>query len=117
MKTAIILLACFTAVYSWPGGGRVGQCFTLLPNHGMTAHTTLPPVRIVLSSTNISPGETITITVESINTSYEWRGYMLQPRNVVYPNSPVGTILPGDNVNVLTCSDGDNTATHTGKTF
>lgn len=112
MKTAIIFLVCLAAVFANPDGAPVSACFTMLPDHGTVPRPLPNPVRIVLSTTTVQAGGTVTITIESINPAFQFRGFQVQPRNVVAPNAPLGTIVASPTVQTVLCSGGLNTGTH-----
>lgn len=117
MKTLVccIVFAIFATCSAFRSGAPVRACTTLTPNHSADPQTSPSPVRVVFSNKKVRPGETIYITLESINPSFQFRGYLIQPRSVVYPNNPVGTM---QRVNplcyaVIDCS-GPTSATHAG---
>lgn len=108
-----VLIVSLSATLAFPDGAPESVCTTKLPNHGSLPQISAAPVRILLSRSSIRPGDTITITIESINPSFVFRGFMLQPRNVVSPNNALGTVVPNSaaGYQIVNCS-GPTTATH-----
>ena len=109
----LVFLSVFATIAltsAFPDGAPDSVCTTLLPNHGGFPLASPWPVRIVPSRNRIRPGATITLTVESINPSFEFRGFMMQPRNVVAPNNPLGTVVVGPGYQTVNCG-GPTTAT------
>lgn len=108
-----ITFALTSSVLSSPGGAPITACNTQTPNHRTNVpQTTSPPVRIVLSQTSVRPGQTVNIRVEGISSGYQFRGFMIQPRNVVAPNNLVGIMdTNGADSQIINCS-GQTTATH-----
>lgn len=106
-----LIIASVAATLAFPDGAPESVCTTKFPDHGFPPLASFPPVRILLSRNRIRPGDTITITIESINPAFMFRGFMLQPRNVVAPNSALGTVLAGAGYQTVNCG-GPTTATH-----
>lgn len=107
------VLSIASLATSSPNGAPLAACNTQMPNHGLNvAQTSASPIRIVLSQTRIRPGQTINIRIENISSIFQFRGFMIQPRNVVAPNNLVGTMnTNGDDSQIINCS-GQTTATH-----
>lgn len=117
MKTVSVFLfisLSITFVTSFPNGVPSLACFLQSPSHGREEPQTSPaPIRIVLSQRRIRPGQTINIRIEGIDPNYQFRGFFIQPRNVVSPNSLVGTMdTNNDGVSQITDCSGPTTATH-----
>lgn len=115
MNNLSCLLVIFLAVTAsaFPDGAPDSVCLTMLPDHGGSPITTPAPTRVFPSKTRVRPGETITITIEGIHPAFQFRGFMLQTRNVVSPNNPLGTVVPGTEYKTVNCGGGPTTATHT----
>lgn len=109
----LLTITFVTFVSSFPDGAPVSACNTQTPRHGLNnAQTSASPIRIVLSQNRIRPGQTINIRIESISSTFQFRGFMIQPRNVVAPNNLVGTMdTNGEDSQVIDCS-GPTTGTH-----
>lgn len=109
----LLIIASFASTLAFPNGAPESICFTKLPDHGSLPQTSASPVRIVVSRNRVRPGDTIFIRIESINPAFEFRGFMMQTRNVVAPNSALGTVVQNTaaGYQVINCS-GPTTATH-----
>lgn len=107
----IIALVAVQYATALPGGAPTAACFTLSPMHGVNQPQTSPaPVTIEVERTSIRPGDTITIRLVA-NADFNFRGFIVQARNVVSPNSPIGTMTAGDLSRVIDCT-GQTTVTH-----
>lgn len=104
-------IATVQHVIALPSGAPTAACFTLTPMHGDNQPQTSPaPVTIEIGNTAIRPGDTITVRLVA-NGSFSFRGFIVQARNVVAPNSPIGTMIAGDLSQAIDCS-GFTTVTH-----
>ena len=115
MKVLVVLCFLIASAAANSFGAPISACTTLTPQHGfnLLPQTSPLPVRIILSKTKILPGESIYITIESINPAFEFRGFLVQPRSVVAPHSPVGIMewVNPDCYSRLDCN-GLTSATH-----
>lgn len=112
MNRKVLLFTALLALASaMPDGAPDAACFTMLPDHGSLPQTSPHPFTISLSSTNVQPGQMVVITILSPT---PFRGFMVQPRNIVAPNTPMGTFVRNDALGFqpVTCSGGPTTATH-----
>lgn len=107
------VLIIFPSTLSSPNGAPLAACDSETPNHGSNEpQNSSPPIRIVLSQTKIQPGQTINVRLEVLNSSYLFKGFMIQARNVVAPNNLLGTMKTnGKKSQIINCS-GPTTATH-----
>lgn len=118
MKKIFLLLSLIVLAdraFTFPDGAPTAACFTMSPNHGPNSpQSGSPQVQMVISSTRIRPGDTITIRIERTG-SFQFRGFMIQPRTVAAPSNPIGTMAAGDaNGRIINCS-GQTTGTHTNR--
>lgn len=109
----LIVIVLIAAALAFPDGAPESVCTTKLPDHGSLPQLSASPVRVLVSRNRIRPGDTITITIESINPAFQFRGFMLQTRNVVAPNNALGTVVQNAaaGYQIVSCS-GPTTATH-----
>jgi hypothetical protein len=91
LEIVVLLLALITAAAAFFSGAQERSCFDMWPAHGHAAQQSLPPVRVVLSRNKVRPGQNVTITIEGVNPSWTFRGFLLVPRNVESTSCFIGT--------------------------
>lgn len=115
IKAAFILFASIAIIQeasAYPTGAPSSACGTMTPRHGdHLPKVSASPVNIVLSKTNVQPGETITVRLESIDPNFQFKGFMIQSR-AVGSNDLVGTMTPVDKHSKVVDCSGPTTATH-----
>lgn len=114
MKIAIflVIIASLQSVLCFSTGAPAIACSDLRPNHQPNIpQPGPPPFFVFVSSTNIQPGQTVSILIDS---TVEFRGFLVQPRvfGAVPIQSP-GTFMSSATSQSIGCHGGvTNTATH-----
>ena len=114
MKIAIFIaiIASLQSVLSFSTGAPAVACSDLRPNHQPNIpQTGPPPFSVLVSSSNIQPGQTVSILIDS---TVEFRGFLVQPRVVgAVPIQSPGTFMSSPTSQNLGCHGGVmNSATH-----
>ncbi|RXM35683.1 Ferric-chelate reductase 1 [Acipenser ruthenus] len=82
-------------VTCYPNGQVTPSCINMIPDHGVSAQTTLAPYNITASKNTYSPGEKITVTLQG---SDPFEGFLLQARRAG-GTAAVGTFTVTDTAN------------------
>ncbi|XP_022097203.1 putative defense protein Hdd11-like [Acanthaster planci] len=121
----ILFLSTTLGAWAFTAGPPVGQypydlCMNMIPSgHGESTATTEAPYRILTSSSTYSSGQSITVTVESTDSTSEIEGIFMQARRKgadrhgtkaigTFSNAPTRTQL-------LTCGRPDSAWGHSGE--
>ncbi|XP_056379295.1 putative ferric-chelate reductase 1 [Hyla sarda] len=111
----ITLLICLAGgldtVFGYPNGQISASCDSMLPVHGNNGpQSSVSPYNITVSNKTFSPGDVITVTIQSISGTASFKGFLLEARSVG-GNWITGTFTTTDpNAQILTCSTQANSA-------
>lgn len=72
----------FLQINASPNGApqRDDVCLDLLPRHGASPQTQLPPFEVIHTVNNIKGGERVKVTIRSTTGSDRFKGFLLQAR-------------------------------------
>ncbi|XP_022101162.1 neurocan core protein-like [Acanthaster planci] len=108
-----MLLACLHRAYGYPSGAPSSACSSLTPGHmnsssgqPIAPQTLQSPYVIKVQPTKYTPGQVITVTIES---SIGFRGILLQARK---GTTPVGTWQVAADYKHLNCNNSGDSLTH-----
>ncbi|XP_053325814.1 putative ferric-chelate reductase 1 isoform X2 [Spea bombifrons] len=116
MYTQLLFLVCIAGycvpVFGYPNGAISDSCDTMLPRHGNNIlQTSTPPYNISVSRTTFSPGDVITVTIQSSSSGF--KGFLLQARSVG-GNRIVGSFTSTNgNSQQLNCGQPNTALSHT----
>ncbi|XP_033861300.1 putative ferric-chelate reductase 1 [Acipenser ruthenus] len=101
-------------VTCYPNGQVTPSCINMIPDHGVSAQTTLAPYNITASKNTYSPGEKITVTLQG---SDPFEGFLLQARRAG-GTAAVGTFTVTDTANSqgLDCNGPNSAVSHKSST-
>ncbi|KAK6484195.1 putative ferric-chelate reductase 1 [Huso huso] len=101
-------------VTCYPNGQVTPSCSNMIPDHGVSAQTTLAPYNITASKNTYSPGEKITVTLQG---SDVFEGFLLQARKDG-GTAAVGTFTVTDATNSqgLNCNGPNSAVSHKSST-
>lgn len=115
MKFFIVcaLIALFKEALTYPKGAPTSACLSMTPKHGEhLPQSSASPVEIVVTQTQVRPGDSVTVQIESIDPTFQFKGFMIQARRADATNEAVGTMAVADkNSKVIDCN-GPTTITH-----
>ncbi|XP_033883484.3 putative ferric-chelate reductase 1 [Acipenser ruthenus] len=102
------------AVTCYPNGQVTPSCSNMIPDHGVSAQTTIAPYNITASKNTYSPGEKITVTLQG---SDVFEGFLLQARKDG-GTAAVGTFTVTDATNSqgLNCNGPNSAVSHKSST-
>ncbi|XP_076441041.1 putative ferric-chelate reductase 1 [Babylonia areolata] len=106
-KPAVVIIAFLIAGF-WGGGSHLAHAFSqgapsqacpnMRPIHGANKQTSPPPFNITLSTEEILPYQTLTVTISGI----QFRGFMVTAYSSDFP---LGTMIPKSDSTKLVCDD------------
>ncbi|XP_070553455.1 putative defense protein 3 [Ptychodera flava] len=110
----LAVVVSMPSVLARQSGAPTSACTSMRPGHRFNGTLIEPqepdqsPYSIVLSSSEYSPGETITVTIQG----GDYRGVLLQVRKVG-EDTPTGTWSnPPNDTKLLTCTNSNDAVTH-----
>ncbi|KAM9488282.1 putative ferric-chelate reductase 1 [Clarias gariepinus] len=108
MRLILLLLGCVWVCECYPNGQVSSSCDNLTPSHGSSAQTSAPPYTVTADTSSYKQGDTITVTLSA--TSWGFRGFILEARQVG-GNTAIGSFsLVGSDSQLLTCFGVPNSA-------
>ncbi|XP_043940813.1 putative ferric-chelate reductase 1 [Protopterus annectens] len=106
-----------TGVSAYQNGLVSEACITMVPGHGYSQQSTIPPYSVSVQNSVYSPGDTITVTIESANQPF--KGFLLSTRTIA-KDEPIGTfsIIDSSTTQGIQCNGKQNAAaSHTSSSF
>ncbi|KAI4893228.1 hypothetical protein NFI96_025575, partial [Prochilodus magdalenae] len=76
---------------AYADGSVADACGSMVPGHtGFTPQMTNPPYRVRVNRSTYTPGESLTVTLEAVQSGTDFQGFMLQARRTA-GGAPVGS--------------------------
>lgn len=68
-----------------------------------------------MSSSTVKQGDTLTVTIQSLDENYSFRGFIIQARNRADDTKVIGKFRVADGIRTMDCEElpADSVATHT----
>ncbi|XP_062335519.1 putative ferric-chelate reductase 1 [Osmerus eperlanus] len=103
-----LILACIVQVVRcYPTGSVLNSCLDMRPVHGGTAQQSTPPFTITTDRTSYEDGVVITVNLQA---STQFKGFMLQAREVGSNNNVGSFSTMGSGTRLLDCNGVTNSA-------
>ncbi|XP_052262261.1 putative defense protein 1 [Dreissena polymorpha] len=112
MARVVALMVLTSPVSGYSGGAPASACATMIPGHGGTAHTSVAPFSLTVSSV-ISGCVINSIAVTLAGTGgTNFRGFLCQARSAMDSDTTVGTLADDDTTVAFTNNCGAGSITH-----
>lgn len=103
VKGIFLTIFLVQSSHCWNDGAGTEACVNMLPLHGAPPQLTPAPYTITPSTTSVSQGQTVTVTINRTNTGTNLRGFIIQARNAA--NIPVGQFFLTTGMRTMGCGD------------